>query len=88
MEVEAMKRDTEASFAVGSVSTAIGFWGLVIDGALKYAVNEPVIAGSGPLADPDVLVFGALFAGGLIVMGLSALIGRRRMLASPPVRRP
>jgi hypothetical protein len=83
-----MKRDTEVTFGIGSVSTAIGFWGLVIDGALKYAVNEPATAGSGPLSDPDVLVFGALFVGGLIVMGLSALIGRRRVLASPSTRRP
>ena len=66
----------ETIFAIGSGITAIGFWGLAIDIALRSYIYQTSV-----VLEPyiNLWVFSAIFLIGLAAMGICSLkrIGRR-----------
>jgi hypothetical protein len=60
----------ETVFAIGSGITAIGFWGLAIDVALRsYIYQETVVLQTGAA----LWFFAGIFVIGLVAMGISSL---------------
>jgi hypothetical protein len=63
-------RMKEAVFALGSGATAIGFWGLAIDVALRSYIYQTTV---NYRPDIGLWLFGLVFLLGLVAMGVSSL---------------
>jgi hypothetical protein len=67
----------ETIFAIASGITAIGFWGLAIDVALRSYIYESSVVVD---ANLGLWLFSAVFVIGLVAMGVSSMkrVGRAR----------
>jgi hypothetical protein len=63
-------RVKDAVFAIGSGATAIGFWGLAIDVALRSYIYQTTV---NYRPDIGLWLFSVVFLVGLVAMGVSSL---------------
>lgn len=65
---------SEAAVGLGSGVIALGFWGFVIDQALKYSPYQTKL---NLMPDDIFWFFVAVFVAGLVVVAFGAVSGRR-----------